>query len=90
MLSILFIASKTYSQCDVELSFVDWESGDIQVIVHNSNGCGNGIDTTYINHLDLGVSNGIDTLNDYEFANFPLHSFLDFTENHFNDGNGDY
>ena len=92
ILTFLFfcVTNITLTQCDVELTSVDWESGDIQVIVHNSNGCGNGIDTTYINHLDLGISNGIDILNNYEFANFPLHSFLDFTENHFNDGNGDY
>jgi len=80
----------TSAQCDVELTNVDWDTGAIQIVVHNSNGCGNGNDTTYINHLDIGISNGVDILNEYEFANFPLHSFLDFTENHFNDGNGDY
>ena len=80
----------TSAQCDVELKSVDWGTGDIQIIVHNSNGCGNGVDTTYIDHLDIGISNGVDILNFYEFANYPLHSFLDFSENHFNDGNGDY
>jgi len=90
MLCAIFIALTNYSQCDVELSLFDWDSGDIQVIVHNSNGCGNGEDTLYISHLDFGVSNGIDTLNYYEFANFPLHSFLDFQETHFGNGNGVY
>ena len=90
MLCAIFIALTNYSQCDVELSLFDWDSGDIQVIVHNSNGCGNGEDTLYISHLDFGVSNGIDILNDYEFANFPFHSFLDFQETHFGNGNGVY
>jgi gliding motility-associated-like protein len=90
MLCAIFIALANYSQCDVELSLFDWDSGDIQVIVHNSNGCGNGEDTLYISHLDFGVSNGIDILNDYEFANFPFHSFLDFQETHFGNGYGVY
>lgn len=86
----LCITSITISQCSVELSYVDWDSGDIQIIVHNSNGCGNGVDTTYIDHLDLGISNGVDTLATNEFASFPLHSFLDFQEQHFNGSLGNY
>ena len=80
ILTFLFflISSIVTSQCSVELSYVDWNSGDIQIVVHDSNGCGNGVDTTYIDHLDIGISNGVDTLNFYEFANFPLHSFLDY------------
>ena len=32
MLCAIFIALTNYSQCDVELSLFDWDSGDIQVI----------------------------------------------------------
>jgi gliding motility-associated-like protein len=89
-LILLFTASSVAAQCDVELTYVDWGTGDIQIVVHNSNGCGNGIDTTYIDHIDLGVSNGVDTLATNEFASFPLHSFLDFQEQHFNGNLGNY
>ncbi|HHZ81972.1 MAG TPA: hypothetical protein EYN64_04530, partial [Flavobacteriales bacterium] len=82
--SMFVINNVTHGQCDVELTYVDWDTGDIQIVVHNSNGCGNGVDTTYIDHIDLGISNGVDTLATNEFASFPLHSFLDFQEQHFN------
>ena len=79
----------TSAQCDVELSNVNWETGDIQIIVHNSENCGLWWGVPWIDHLNIGVSNGIDTLSTPS-ANFPLHSFLNFQEQHFNDGYGDY
>jgi gliding motility-associated-like protein len=84
------IITTAAAQCDVELTNVNFETGDIQIVVHNSNGCGNGVDTTYIDHIDLGISNGVDTLATNEFASFPLHSFLDFQEQHFNGNLGNY
>jgi gliding motility-associated-like protein len=79
----------TSAQCDVELTNVNWETGDVQIVVHNSENCGIWWGVPWIDHLDIGISNGVDTLAPTAL-NFPLHSFLDFQEQHFNDGNGDY
>ena len=77
------------AQCDVELSSVNWETGDVQIIVHNSEGCGVYWGPPWIDHINLGISNGIDTLC-IPCQNFPLHSFLNFDEEHFGNGIGDY
>ena len=76
ILSIFLNATLYVAQCDVELYSVNWENGDVKIIVHNSNGCGNEADSVYVCHLNLGIYNGIEILNEYEFANYPLHSFL--------------
>ena len=76
-------------QCDVELSSVNWETGDVQIVVHNSDNCGIWWGVPWIDHINLGISNGIDTLC-IPCQNFPLHSFLNFDEQHFGNGIGDY
>ena len=76
------------AQCDVELSNVNWETGEVQIVVHNSDNCGIYWGVPWIDHINLGVSNGIDTLC-IPCQNFPLHSFLNFDEQHFGDGIGD-
>ena len=88
--SIFVLNNNVHSQCDVELSNVNWETGDIQIIVHNSEGCGVYWGPPWIDHINIGISNGVTILNEYEGANFPLHSFLDFQEQHFNEFNGNY
>ena len=87
--SIFVLNNSVYSQCDVELSNVNWETGDVQIVVHNSDGCGIYWGVPYIDHINLGISNGIDTLCT-PCQNFPLHSFLNFDEQHFGNGVGDY
>ena len=77
------------AQCDVELSNVNWETGDVQIIVHNSDNCGIYWGVPWIDHINLGISNGIDTLCT-PCQNFPLHSFLNFDEQHFGNSVGDY
>ena len=79
----------TSAQCDVELTNVNWETGDIQIVVHNSDNCGLWWGVPWIDHINIGVSNGIDTLC-IPCQNFPLHSFLNFEEQQFNDGLGNY
>lgn len=83
-------APMTSAQCDVELTNVNWNTGDIQIVVHNSDDCGIYWGVPWIDHLNIGVSNGVTVLNEYEFANFPLHSFLNFEEQDFGSGYGDY
>jgi len=79
----------TSAQCDVELTSVNWETGDVQMVVHNSDNCGIWWGVPWIDHINLGVSNGIDTLC-IPCQNFPLHSFLNFDEQHFGSGIADY
>ena len=66
-----FIISNAAAQCDVELTSVDWETGEVVVAIHNSNNCGEEEDgdMAYVTQINLGITNGIDTLNSYEFAN---------------------
>jgi len=90
LLGVFLIFSTPFNaQCDVELTNVNWETGDVQMVVHNSDNCGIWWGVPWIDHINLGVSNGIDTLC-IPCQNFPLHSFLNFDEQHFGDGIGDY
>jgi len=84
-----FIISSAVAQCDVELTSVDWETGEVVVAIHNSNNCGEEEDgdMEYITQINLGVTNGVDTLNSYEFANHPLLSFLNFSPQHWGGSN---